>query len=101
MLLTRSSSTLERNVGAMACGCIGILAVWVSALAIPVIAHDAGGAILLVGCAVTQFVGTLLGGRIDIDILFLATACACAAVTAFPSAGVIAFSLSFGALFRK
>lgn len=85
----------------MACGCVGILAVWVSALAVPIIAHNAGGAILLVACAVTQFVGTLLGGRIEIDILFLATACACAAVTAFPSAGVIAFSLSFGALFRR
>lgn len=80
---------------------IGVLGVWVSALAVPVIAHDAGGANLLVACAVCQFVGTLLGGRIQLDILFMSTACACAAITAFPGVGVVAFSVSFGALFRR
>jgi len=35
------------------------------------------------------------------DVLFLATACSCAATTAFPAFGVISFSLSFGATFRR
>tara|TARA_B110000858_G_scaffold198211_1_gene263242 strand:+ start:1343 stop:2326 length:984 start_codon:yes stop_codon:yes gene_type:complete len=80
---------------------VGVLGVWVSALAVPVIAHDAGGANLLVACAVVQFVGTLIGGRFPLDMLFVATACACAAITAFPGPGVVAFGLSFGALFRR
>lgn len=80
---------------------IGVLGVWVSALAVPVIANKAGGANLLVACAVCQFIGTLVGGRITLDVLFLVTACACASMTAFPGPGVVAFSTCFGATFRR
>lgn len=101
MLFPQKSSQNDNRAGAVACMVIGLLGVWVSALAVPVIANGAGGANLLVGCAVSQFLGTLLGGRINLDTLFLATSCACAAITAFPGPGVIAFSLAFGATFRK
>lgn len=100
-MLTRTNKPFDRRSGSMACMTIGVLGVWVSALAVPVIANEAGGPNLLVACAVCQFIGTLLGGRIPLDALFLVTGCACVAITAFPAAGVVAFSVSFGALFRR
>lgn len=100
-MLARRGTPFDRGMGGVACAVIGVLGVWVSALAVPIIANETGGANLLVACAVCQFLGTLVGGRFQLDVLFLMTACSCAAITAFPGPGVVVFSVSFGATFRR
>ena len=101
MLQSMNSSRFDYRVGSVACMCIGVLGVWVSALAVPVTANAVGGANLLVACAVSQFIGTLLGKWVGIDYLFLVSALCCSLIVAFPGPGVVLFSLSYGALFRR
>lgn len=100
-MLSLSASAFDRRAGSVACMVIGILGIWVSALAVPVVAEETGGPYLLVACAVFQFIGTLIGGRIKLDLLFLAAACAAVSITAFPAPGVLAFGFSFGAAFKR